>query len=404
MTSTSCCGIGGGQSYMAGTAASGARAVRRVVSTVARRPQRPPDLVERHHAAQHAVAVDGHHRAQAVQPLGAQQRLERLVDRDLSGLGSRAITSSTVEPGPQRLRHLLDALERDEPDEVAGRVGDREPRPAVAPEELVERAVELRSAPARRPARRPSRRTRAARRAARPTRRDQTSSARAACAMNSAMKISQMPTKYRPRSATIEVQAERRDHVGDAAAERAASRVARARSPVRHQASASAIRPPSSGSPGIRLKASTNSVDAGDVAEHGLGGAHAGLAPRRCAADQKSSQSSTVAPSSDAEQRDRERHERPGDGDRELGAAACARAASARGRRAATARCRRPRCRCAARPARGRARAAGSTAGTAATAATASANAFVVVVRGTGRRSTPTARRSQEQERGTTAG
>src|SRR3954469_16682549 len=40
------------------------------------------DLLDRHDAAQHAVAVDGHDRAQSLERLGAEQRLERLVHPD----------------------------------------------------------------------------------------------------------------------------------------------------------------------------------------------------------------------------------------------------------------------------------------------------------------------------------
>ena len=50
---------------------------------------------------------------------------------------------------------------------------------------------------------------------------------------------------------------------------RAAKRVALLRSPVRHQAIARAMRPPSSGKPGIRLKTSSSDVDEREPAEHG---------------------------------------------------------------------------------------------------------------------------------------
>ena len=77
------------------------------------------------------------------------------------------------------------------------------------------------------------------------------------------MKISQMPlnasqamtpARIRPPNATMPQPARRPS--------RAAKRVARLRSPVSFQAIARAIRPPSSGKPGIRLKISTSTFTA----------------------------------------------------------------------------------------------------------------------------------------------
>ena len=75
------------------------------------------------------------------------------------------------------------------------------------------------------------------------------------------MKMSQMPVNGAPRIAPrgseppnpTSAQPARRPS-------RAAKRVARKRSPVSFQAIARAIRPPSSGKPGIRLNASTNTL------------------------------------------------------------------------------------------------------------------------------------------------
>src|SRR3954469_20076665 len=49
--------------------------------------QRPGDLLERDHAAQAAVIVHGHQRAEAPQRLGRGQRLERRVGGDLLAAG-----------------------------------------------------------------------------------------------------------------------------------------------------------------------------------------------------------------------------------------------------------------------------------------------------------------------------
>src|SRR4051812_21450972 len=103
-----------------------------------------PDLVDGHDSPHHAVGVDRHQRAERREALGSEQRLERLVDPDpvVAGVLDR---HHLVHAGPlaQRLRHVLDLLPADEPEEAAGGVDHGEPRPAVAQEELVEGAVEL---------------------------------------------------------------------------------------------------------------------------------------------------------------------------------------------------------------------------------------------------------------------
>src|SRR3954447_21627496 len=74
--------------------------------------QRPADRVDRHDAAQHAVAVDGHHGAEATQALVAQQRLERVLE-----LGPQAVAAVVARhhrcrraPPADRVGHALDGL------------------------------------------------------------------------------------------------------------------------------------------------------------------------------------------------------------------------------------------------------------------------------------------------------
>ena len=74
--------------------------------------QRAAHGLDRHDAAQHAVAVHRHHRAQARQPLAAEQRLERVLDaarRPLSP-SSRAITDATARVLRSRSGTLVDRL------------------------------------------------------------------------------------------------------------------------------------------------------------------------------------------------------------------------------------------------------------------------------------------------------
>src|SRR5919204_6503734 len=77
MTRTSCWGI---SSEAAAILCERPRATRATSS--AGRPQRPPHLVDRDHAAQPALGVDGHHRAESLERVEPEQRLERLVEAD----------------------------------------------------------------------------------------------------------------------------------------------------------------------------------------------------------------------------------------------------------------------------------------------------------------------------------
>ena len=85
------------------------------------RRQRPLDLIAREHAAQAAVGVDGHDRAEAPQRLGRDRRLERLVGADrLPGgpRGRRAARGPRAPAGrrpPPRRRRSRSAIPRKRP-------------------------------------------------------------------------------------------------------------------------------------------------------------------------------------------------------------------------------------------------------------------------------------------------
>ena len=144
--------------------AAGVRAVRPA--------QRSPDRVDGHDAAQHAVAVHGHHGAEAAEPLVAQQLLERVLEA-----GAQAARRHRRGPSPTRsrgrvaggLRHAAHGLARHHAHEPPARVDHRKPGPAVAQEELALGAVERQVGRGSRPARRPSRRPRAGARCVRRT-------------------------------------------------------------------------------------------------------------------------------------------------------------------------------------------------------------------------------------------
>src|SRR4051812_9226696 len=77
---------------------------RRCSSQPRSRLERARNLLDRHNAAQHAVAVHGHDRAEPLEPLGAEQRLERLVEADAErarAVGGRHLAH--VRTRPQRL-------------------------------------------------------------------------------------------------------------------------------------------------------------------------------------------------------------------------------------------------------------------------------------------------------------
>src|ERR1700683_5001746 len=98
--------------------------------------QRLAYLRERDHALQHAVAVDGDHRAKAAESLRAEQRFERGLLADAHG----HVLLEHVEHGqrgPPCGDLALHALLAHDAEEVAGGVDDGEPRPAIAREELL---------------------------------------------------------------------------------------------------------------------------------------------------------------------------------------------------------------------------------------------------------------------------
>src|SRR3954451_6117837 len=103
------------------------------------RGERAADLLEGDDAAQALVAVDDHQRAERAQALRAEEVLDRRVVVDAEGLV--AVRVEHVGDVQRRLALLHGAVDAglvQQPEEAArDRVGDREPRPAVAQEELV---------------------------------------------------------------------------------------------------------------------------------------------------------------------------------------------------------------------------------------------------------------------------
>src|SRR5688572_4390510 len=69
--------------------------------------ERSPDLLDREHAAQDALPVDGHHRAEAPQGLGADDRLERLVGADRVARREDLVRGEHRPAGVDRLGDVL---------------------------------------------------------------------------------------------------------------------------------------------------------------------------------------------------------------------------------------------------------------------------------------------------------
>src|SRR5215210_6172186 len=77
----------------------------------ARRPQRPLQVLEGEHAAEHALAVDGDHRAEPAQRLRAEQGLERVIRAHPEGLARpRADELTDAARAAFALGHALDVL------------------------------------------------------------------------------------------------------------------------------------------------------------------------------------------------------------------------------------------------------------------------------------------------------
>src|SRR3954467_1414485 len=95
--------------------------------------QRPPDLVDGHHAAQHALTVDGEQRAEGAQGLGGQELLERGAGRHrpLAVVGDHQLTDRALGLRPAELHHVLERGSVHDPDEAPAGVDDREPLPAL---------------------------------------------------------------------------------------------------------------------------------------------------------------------------------------------------------------------------------------------------------------------------------
>ena len=122
----------------AGTRSRCRRATRSRQTRPAPRRERAADLLERDDAAQAVVAVDDHERAERAQGLGGQScsiGVSSWTRKASSPSGSS--TSATVSAGLPVLDGAVDRLLVQEPEEAAEVVDDREPRPAVAQEELV---------------------------------------------------------------------------------------------------------------------------------------------------------------------------------------------------------------------------------------------------------------------------
>ena len=105
-----------------------------------RRPrlQRLADLGERHDAPQDAVARRRRpSRPRRPRPSAPQQRFERLPPRRSAPAGPASSTSADRQRRASGGDLRVDALLAHDAEEVARRVDDREPRPAVAQEELL---------------------------------------------------------------------------------------------------------------------------------------------------------------------------------------------------------------------------------------------------------------------------
>src|SRR6185312_874626 len=113
-----------------------------------RRAQRAAQAPERDDAAQHAAAVEHHHRPERAQSVGVEQRAQRLVLADpptAALVGLHQLAHEHGVPVFGRALVVLDgapgALLAQHADEAAGGVDDGEPGPAVTQEELVERPL-----------------------------------------------------------------------------------------------------------------------------------------------------------------------------------------------------------------------------------------------------------------------
>ena len=119
------------------------------------RAQRLAHLRERDDALQHAVGVDRDHRARAGRGPPSRAATPAASRSPMRTGRSSSSTSTTGSAGRPAAISLVDALLAHDAEEVARRVDDREPRPAVAQEELLlgveQRRPRRGSSPARGP-------------------------------------------------------------------------------------------------------------------------------------------------------------------------------------------------------------------------------------------------------------
>src|SRR4051794_32341792 len=105
--------------------------------------ERAADLIRGHDSPQHTVAVHRHHRSELREALRLQERFERrlLVDLEGARVADHHLVGGVLVA--KRLGHLIDLALREHAEHVSGLVDHREPRVAVAQEELLLGLVEL---------------------------------------------------------------------------------------------------------------------------------------------------------------------------------------------------------------------------------------------------------------------
>src|SRR3954447_7571854 len=107
------------------------------------RSERAADLIGRDNPAQDTLGVNGHDCPQLCQTLCLEQRLERRVGCDLEAAGVRDHHLVGRVLVADAFRNLVDLALGEDAEHVAGLIDDREPRVAVAQEELLVGLVEL---------------------------------------------------------------------------------------------------------------------------------------------------------------------------------------------------------------------------------------------------------------------
>ena len=298
---------------------AGASVAGLAIGRLQRLAERAADLLGGDDPAQPAVGVDRRERRRG----GAARRCRgatRAVRRCAPG-GCRSRPASKTSADPLRSRGPARAPRRpasriEQPEEALGGVGDREPGPAIAQEVLVERPLDGRvvgdrdrlgvhhvgDADPLDPARRP---------------RSVPPCARAAEPSRKPISPSQMPENT--LAAHHQEDADRDEDIGEALA-RASRRswVARLRSPVTRQAIARAIRPPSSGKAGIRLKTRTRTLMLASQATHRQRAGDVGALVERHRVEEALLGAGERDAGSRAGGGDHKRHRRAGGGDPEL--------------------------------------------------------------------------------------